>query len=170
GAAHGDAVAELPPNAAGDGAVHAVGIDPPDRLVAELVDVLVPDEDPERTFGHQTASVLDAAATPTGSRLPADSTAASIIAMVPRLFRPEVSDSRPSSMESANSSSVPHGPVHSIGGRGTLRGPPPRGVTTTLSLATSSSLLVHWTSPCSNSSLHSPAHGVIGPAATQLPR
>ena len=46
GAAHAHTLAQLPAEALGDGTVHAVGIDSPDRRVAPLVDMLVPHEDP----------------------------------------------------------------------------------------------------------------------------
>src|SRR2546423_4634780 len=167
-------VAQLALDAFGDRGVHAIGVELANRWIASFVNELVPDRDPERTSAQiATASpVLTAPWRPmvTGSRSVADSTIASMKAIVPRLSRPDVSGSRPFSIASANSLIVPHGPVHSICLKGTLRARPPRGLIVIRSLATLSSVFVQYISPRSNSSRHSPAQGVILAALTQLPR
>src|SRR5947208_1914505 len=85
-------------------------------------------------------------------------------ATVPRLWRPDVSGSRPDCTARANSVSVAAGPVLAIGRSAAVRALPPRGRIITRSSFISSSRLVHTTSPRWNSRCHSPAQGVRCPA------
>src|SRR4029077_6393503 len=170
--AYRDVGGELAPDAVGDGRVHSLGVDLLDRFLVLLVKVFVPDRHAQRRPRHaQIVTVSPVRRIVTGSRSVADSTAAVINAIVPRLRRPDVSGSRPAWIAAANSVTVPHVPVRPGGGSVTTRSSPPRGRTITLSCDGSlSAALVHVTSPFSKSMRHSPAHGVTGPALIQLPR
>src|ERR1700680_4683975 len=73
-----------------DRAVHAVWIGASDRFVAALVNVFVPNRNAQLAARrHQIASASPVREMSTDSRRVADSTAADINAMVPRLSRPE---------------------------------------------------------------------------------
>ena len=54
--------AELSPDPIGDRTVHAVRVDPFDRIIAQLVDMLVPDGDPKLAAArHQLAAAAPVA-------------------------------------------------------------------------------------------------------------
>src|SRR5260370_8481069 len=103
---------QLAPQTIRNRAVHAVRIDSLDGVVALFVNVLVPDRDPKMTAGrHQIASASPDREIATTSRRVADSTAAVINAILPRLFRPDESGSRCPPPPPAHPVTFPHPPV-----------------------------------------------------------
>src|SRR5207245_10894768 len=164
--------AQLTTQARRDRLVHAVRIDAHDRLVPALVNVLVPERHAKlATACHQTDIASSVPEMVTESRRVADSTAAVINAMLPRLSWPEDSGWRPVWTALANSVSVPNVPGRGTTGSAAICASPCRGRSTTSSCVMSlSAAPVQWVSPRSNRLLQSPAHCVTGPALTQLPR
>src|SRR5665811_1197803 len=122
---------------------------------------------------HAGWDPYESVATVTASPVSADLTAASIIATVPRFWRPELSGSTPFSMLSTSCFSPIERPSNGSSTSGTSTGFAPRCRTVTRSPPSAMSppaRLVKLTSPSENYIRHSPAQCVGSPELTQLPR